>query len=109
MDSRVHAESLGVNLDFFTFVHILDASKTWKSRFYLTPILLDEVHSAKLRNKESETSLDQIFTEIGFAWNKCMKKIRKNVLYSFYSFIDQLYEEKLRIKQLAEQIDTELK
>ena len=29
---------------------------------------LDEVHSAKLRNKESESSLDQIFTEIGFAW-----------------------------------------
>ena len=29
---------------------------------------LDEVHTAKLKNKESEQSLDQIFNEVATAW-----------------------------------------
>ena len=35
--------------------------------FFTHLLVLDEVHGAKLRNKESSASLDQIFTEIGFA------------------------------------------
>lgn len=37
------------------------ARNAWKHTF------LDEVHEAKLRNKESEQSLDQIFNEVATA------------------------------------------
>ena len=37
------------------------ARNAWKHAF------LDEVHEAKLRNKESEQSLDQIFNEVATA------------------------------------------
>ena len=34
---------------------------------HVTHTFLDEVHEAKLRNKESEQSLDQIFNEVATA------------------------------------------
>ena len=68
MDSRVHADSLGVKL----FSH------------FISLVLLDEFRSAQSRKK--------------------MKKLYCTVFTNY-----QLYEQKLRIKQFAEQIDSELK